>query len=269
MTTTSDPIAFPLDVPRPTPVGGLRAQHAIVGDLQRSVRLGPDQLRRRPTAGSGRRPRVSGVRPTALPRVAVPAAVPEPVLTLDEVLARRESVRFHSDVPLDPAVVARVVRAGHAADAAAWPDEVAAGLGIELLVAARRMTGAAPAVYRLAGDAFEPLADLHDEDADDLVLQLEFAASPVILVAIAPFADALERWGDHGERLANTRAAAAVSAALLEAFSLGLDGSPFAGFLTSGLRRLLDVDGYANAQMFAASLGHRAGEDTTDADTTR
>ncbi|PPI20975.1 nitroreductase family protein [Rathayibacter sp. AY1B5] len=244
----------------PTPMRGLRAQHELIGELQQSVRLSPAALATRPSPAAPRRPRVQGVRPTGLPTVPVRRDATPRLHSLDEVLERRESVRFYREQWVDAEAVAQIVRAGHLADASTWPGEAEAGLGIELLVAARRMTGSSPAILRLEGDEFVPLAELDEESADDLVLQIEYAWSPVILIAIAPLADALERWGDHGERFVNTRAAAAVTAALHEAAGLGLAGSPFAGFLTSGLRRLLDVDGYANAQLFAASLGHPAVE---------
>ncbi|PPH36789.1 hypothetical protein C5E02_00850 [Rathayibacter rathayi] len=250
--------------PAPTAAGGLRTQHELISELQHSVRLSPDQLAVRPLPIGVRRPLVQGVSPVALPAVPVPAEGAHPACGLDDVIEHRESVRFYGEQSVDAAVVARIVRAGHRADAATWPGEAGAGLGIELLVAARRMTGSAPAILRLDGDVFVPLAELDEDTAEDLVLQIEYAWSPVILIAIAPLADALDRWGDHGERLVNTRAAAAVTAALHEACSLGLVGSPFAGFLTSGLRRLLDVDGYANAQLFAASLGHPHPTTTTE-----
>lgn len=250
--------------PASTRAGGLRTQHELISELQHSVRLSPKELAVRPLPIGVRRPPVHGISPVPLPAVPVPVGGAHPVNSLDEVLEHRESVRFYGAESVDAAVVARIVRAGHRADAATWPSEVGAGLGIELLVAARRMTGSAPAILRLDGDAFVPLAELDEETAEDLVLQIEYAWSPVILIAIAPLADALDRWGDHGERLVNTRAAAAITAALHEASSLGLAGSPFAGLLTSGLRRLLDVDGYANAQLFAASLGHPHPTPTTE-----
>jgi len=238
-----------------TPLTALKPQHALITELQRSVRLDADQVIDGPRTITHRRPLTRGVQPVDLPTIPTGSdAEASDADDLDAVLQRRESVRFYREQSVDADLVARVVRAGTHADASAWPAEVEAGLGVELLVAARRMTDAAPAVYRLTDAGFTPLAEL--DDADDLVLQIEYAWSPVILIAVVPLADSLERWGDHGERLANIRAGAAISAALHEAAALGLVGSPFAGFLTSGLRRLLDVDGYANAQLFAASFGH-------------
>ena len=236
-----------------TPLQRLAPQHALIAELQRSVRQGPAELADRPRAHSPR-PRSTGATPVELPFVPLTAAPSQPGDSLDDVLDRRESVRFYREEPVAAQTVAQVVRAGRHADATAWPAEAEAGLGIDLIVAARRMAGAAPAIYRLEEGGFAPLAPL--DDADDLVLQIEYAWSPVILMAVAPLADALDRWGDHGERLVNIRSGAAIAAALHEAAALGLVGSPFAGFLTSGLRRLLDVDGYANAQLFAASFGH-------------
>jgi hypothetical protein len=242
-----------------TTVTELRAQHELVTDLQRAVRLDAARVTQLPHPAPERDPLTEGVTGTeSLAPVAAGTAEVARQRTFDEVLEQRVSDRFYSDESVSPAALARIVRAARDFDRSTWQDDAQADLGLDFLVAARSVDGAAPAIYRLVDDTFMPLALLPERGAEDLVLQIEFAYAPVILIALAPFANLLARWGDHGERLANTRAAAAISAALHEAASLGIAGSPFAGFLASGLRRLIDADGYANAQMFAASFGHPA-----------
>jgi hypothetical protein len=242
-----------------TTVTELRAQHELVTELQRAVRLDADRVTQLPHPLGERDRLTEGVLDTTtIAPVRVEAPLPERERTFDEVLEQRVSDRFYSDETVAPEALARIVRAAREFDRSTWTEDAQADLGLDFLVAARSVDGAAPAIYRLVDDTFMPLAPLPERGAEDLVLQIEFAYAPVILIALAPFANLLARWGDHGERLANTRAAAAISAALHEAASLGIAGSPFAGFLTSGLRRLIDADGYANAQMFAASFGHPA-----------
>lgn len=242
-----------------TTVTSLRPQHELVSELQRSVRLDAERITQLPHPVLERDPLTKGVGdPATLAPVHVDAALPPRQHSFDEVLEQRVSDRFYSDATVAPEALARIVRAAREFDRSTWTADTQADLGLDFLVAARSVEGAAPAIYRLVDDEFLPLASLPERGAEDLVLQIEFAYAPVILIALAPFANLLARWGDHGERLANTRAAAAISAALHEAASLGIAGSPFAGFLTSGLRRLIDADGYANAQMFAASFGHPA-----------
>lgn len=240
-----------------TTIDRLQSQSDIALQLQQSVRLNEAKVELLPNPIFTHRSKV-GSAPAAAPMQPVPVTPTESIhrQSLDDVLEQRESIRFYSDQQVTTDVAARIVRAAQLADQTGWPDECSAGLELDILIAARGLQGAEPAIYRLEGDHFVPLAPLPIEGAEDLVLQVEFATSPLIVIAIAPFADLLARWGDHGERLANTRAAAAIAAALFEANALGVAGSPFAGFLTSGLRRLIEVDGYANAQMFAASFGH-------------
>lgn len=77
------------------------------------------------------------MRPTSLPTVPVSRDASPRLHSLDAVLEHRESVRFYREQWVDAEAVAQIVRAGHLADASTWPGEAEAGLGIELLVAAR------------------------------------------------------------------------------------------------------------------------------------
>ncbi|WP_405762240.1 nitroreductase family protein [Streptomyces sp. NBC_00045] len=170
-------------------------------------------------------------------------------------LERRRANRFFAERTVDPELLAAMIRAGHAADAALWPAEQARPL--EFLVVARAVTGLGPAVHRLGPDGFEPLTAISGTDElSTLVLQPEFAHAPALLLAIGSLEDALEGGGSHGHRRLLERSGAACEAAWLTAVDAGLAGSIFAGFLPSALKRLVGIDGFRRTQLLALAVGH-------------
>ncbi|MEU0675213.1 nitroreductase family protein [Streptomyces sp. NPDC006172] len=181
---------------------------------------------------------------------------------LESLLRRRASVRSYAPRPVDVGEISAVVDRAAAFDQASWPDHDA-GAELEFLVAARDVTGlrAGMYLYSAASRAFVRLADLPaGAAAEDLVLQLEFAHAPAIVIVCGPLAASLDRHGEHGHRLLLTRAGAAAHTAWLTALDRGLAGSIFAGFLSSALKPLVQVDGYRSAQLIAFACGHPAGE---------
>lgn len=239
-----------------TRLESLSTQYDIITELQKRTCLDAEDLAGLPFTGKFAPRRVSGVHgPLGMDPVPVTQRIPVRK-TLSETLKSRTSERFFNDTKIDPCLVAEVVRASTAYDQAQWAGECANGLELDVLVAVRQVDGMVPGFYRFANEIFTPLEPL-TEPLDDLVLQLEFASSPFIVLALAPLADELRRWSDHGERVANLRAGGAIAAGLLAGQARGLSGSPFAGFLSAPLRRLLNTDGYENAPMFAAAFGYR------------
>ncbi|MEU3568947.1 nitroreductase family protein [Kitasatospora sp. NPDC036755] len=195
----------------------------------------------------------------------IPAvAAPTGRKSLDELLRHRSSVRTYGSRPVAVEAIAAMVHRASDFDRSAWPDH-GSGAELEFLVAARDVSGLPRGLYLFSperGD-FTALADLPgSEAAGDLVLQLEFADAPAIVLVCGPLAGSLDRHGEHGHRLLLTRAGAAAHTAWLTALDLGLVGSIFAGFLSAALKPLVPVDGYRSTQLLAFSLGHApTGED--------
>ncbi|MFH8774361.1 nitroreductase family protein [Streptomyces sp. NPDC017958] len=188
---------------------------------------------------------------------AVAPASQEP---LESLLRRRASTRTYAPQPISVDVLTAVVERAAAFDRTAWPDHDG-GAGLEFLVAARHVTGLPTGMhlYSPTGGDFVRLADLPAGDAaEELVLQLEFAHAPAIIIVCGPLAASLDRHGEHGHRLLLARAGAAAHTAWLTALDRGLAGSIFAGFLSSALKPLVPVDGYRSAQLLAFSCGHPA-----------
>ncbi|MEU5418770.1 nitroreductase family protein [Streptomyces sp. NPDC001407] len=187
-------------------------------------------------------------------------SAPPAQVALETALRRRKSVRAYDGEPVPVELLASVVRQAADFDRSAWPDHEA-GAGLEFLVAARSVAGLPQGLYLHSADRgdFTPLAELPDgEAAADLVLQLEYADAPAIVIVCGPLAASLDRHGEHGHRLLLTRAGAAAQTAWLAALSHGLSGSIFAGFLAAALKPLVPVDGYRNVQLLAFSLGYEA-----------
>ena len=213
--------------------------------------------------GHGPRPLTEPVAPVTSRRPA-PAGAPvtvtgsAPPVDVDTLLATRVSQRFYADTALDPRHLAAALLQARDKDVTCWPDDEP----VDLLVVADRVDGLAPGLHRAEPDldagtvTFHLLAELTRADVEDMVMQLEFAAAPAILMAVASLDAHLQRWGDHGEPLMNRRAGQAVATALLTVQRRGGAGQIFAGCLPGGLARHLTVDGYYRAQVLAAAVGN-------------
>ncbi|MBG0827791.1 hypothetical protein HS041_08440 [Planomonospora sp. ID67723] len=237
----------------------LRDHIGIFTRLREESRLTAEDVLRGPAPGTGpvrpvgprgAGPDLAQVRPVAAP----PADRP-----LEEILANRVSIRDYADRAVPVEVIAASLAAAFRTDREGWPDDCAAGHELGVLVAARTVAGLEQAVYRADEDGARlvPLAGLADgRAAEEMVLQIEYAASPVILAVTGSLSTALSRHGAHGHRSLMARASGLAYTALIHASAYGLVGSVFAGFLQSGLRPLVDLDGYRQRQLFAVSLGY-------------
>lgn len=191
------------------------------------------------------------------------AGVPlaEPVIdgaAIETVLRRRRSVRHYAPDSVTAEEVATVLRAARAADEAHFAGERAAGVSVDLMLAARRVDGVERRLHVLREDPDRlcPVTDLPDEaDAADLVLQREYADSPALVLVLGALGAALERHGDHGYRLMLLRAGAVAHAGWLAADALGLDATVFAGLLPSAVTALTGSDGFTRGQLFGLTFG--------------
>ncbi|MCX4731502.1 nitroreductase family protein [Streptomyces sp. NBC_01363] len=241
-----------------SPLPALLDSQEVMRQLQVRSRLGAESLRTAPAAPAPElRGTLQAAGATHHDKTAAVAAPPSEQ-SLEAVLRRRSSVRTYASQPVPVEVIAAVVERAAAFDRLAWPDHDA-GVELEFLVAARNVAGLSTGIhlYSPAGGEFIRLADLPaGEAAGDLVLQLEFADAPAIVMTCGPMAASLDRHGEHGHRLLLTRAGAASQTAWLTALDRGLVGSIFAGFLASALKPLVPADGYRSAQLLAFSCGY-------------
>jgi hypothetical protein len=208
------------------------------------------------------------LRPTPADGSGAPVPLPPPpvaVVGVEEALRRRTAVRHHSGEPVGLGQLREVLALSTALDDRCWPHERAAGLPLDLYVAAWRVDALPVGLYHFdaaprpgaEGGHLRPVAALpRGEAAEALVLQREFAKVPVVVLVTGNLAGATARHGGHGHRLLLARAGATAHAAWLAALGLGLTGTVFAGLLPAPLRTLAGFDGYRRAALFACSFGH-------------
>jgi hypothetical protein len=226
----------------------------VLDQLMTDTRLDAEAARRppAPVATELRRPPHRG------PLTTLPAPS-SPRSALHDVLPGRTAVRDYAATPLSGADLSALFAAADRMDARGWPAERAAGVDLELYCAAWRVTGVDTGLYRYRPEGSElcRVANLPDgPEAEELVMQEEFAKAAALVVITGNLAAALARHGSHGHRLLLSRAGAAGHAAWLAALRLDLAGTVFAGLLPSVLRERAGADGYHRAALFAFAAGH-------------
>jgi len=227
---------------------------SILPQLMADTRLDAEKAARPPLpvpAGLRRAPHDGPL--TTLPAPAAPRAA------LHDVLPERTAIRDYARTPLSGADLSALFAAADRMDARGWPADRAAGVDLELYCAAWRVTGVDIGLYRYRPGRSElcRVSSLPDgREAEDLVMQREFAEAPALLLITGNLAAAVARHGSHGHRLLLTRAGAAGHAAWLAALRLGLAGTVFAGLLPNVLRDRADADGYHRAALLAFAAGH-------------
>ena len=179
-------------------------------------------------------------------------------LSVGSVLAKRRSVREYSQQEIPPAYVGTALRCAHDADAIDWPDEHS-NVPLTYVVLAKGIVGIAPGVYE-----YEPRAHslifscppLPDAQTVELLVQPEYAYAPIIVWIAGDLAAACARHGALGHRQLLLRAGASGHRLWMATIALGLAGSIFAGLIPGAARRLLGMDGYERASLFAFAAGY-------------
>jgi hypothetical protein len=130
-------------------------------------------------------------------------------------------------------------------------------------VLVRNVSGVRPGYYHYDRERTELRRQPQDlPDLRDLVLQLEFADAPAVVVVLGDLARALDREGAPGHRMLLSRGAAFAHTTWLAVLSEGGAGTVFAGVLSAAGRTELGIDGYHRAQLLGLAIGmpEREGE---------
>lgn len=233
-----------------------RESRRSADDLHVAPREAPERFRPRPTSANDR-------------RVALPRPLTESY-ALQRSLLARSAMRAYDETPISLAQLGTMLHVASEGDRQDWPQEEAAGVGLQLLVVAWRVADLEPAVWR-----YEPVA--HElvyvgpapgpKDANTLTLQLEFTAAPALVFISGSLAAACARYGSWGHRQLLLRGGAAGQRLWFGAIGVGLVGTVFAGFLPRTANRFANVDGYLQASLLTFAVGRlphfapRAGND--------
>jgi hypothetical protein len=171
----------------------------------------------------------------------------------------RRAVHQFDDLRCDLDQLLAVAGEARRADADLWGSEVAAGRPAELVALAWRVDGLPVGAYSVT-----PALDLAPVPAvpgarsitpREFVIQDEFAAAPVMLLAGGNLAAALAVHGVHGHRLLASRASTALHTSWLTAVALGGYGCLFGGVVDAAVRAWAGADGSRRSLVLGAALG--------------
>lgn len=183
----------------------------------------------------------------ALPEPAMPSDVP----SLHDALCSRSAIRFWEPTAVPIGHIATILDS-------AREDE------LSLNLVAWNVEGLAPAVYRYvpATHALRRIGVAPESMAarEELVLQVEFAAAPFVVLVTGNLAAACAKHGGFGHRQLLMRAGAAGHRMWLASLQVGLVGTVFAGFIGNSARDLAQVDGYRKSSLLAFAAGYRKSE---------
>lgn len=180
-------------------------------------------------------------------RIELPPARTDGPQSLESTLQQRRSVRSFADTPVSLAQVAQLLWAGQGlSHPRGYRTAPSAGAThpLELLVAAAKVEGIEPCVYRYrpTGHDLERVAD-GDKRADlsrAALSQGAVSGAPVVLVISAVYERTLGRYGERGIRYVHMEAGHAAQNVCLQAIGLGLGSvviGAFRGWISSIFER--------------------------------
>ncbi|WP_240137425.1 nitroreductase family protein [Streptomyces sp. MUM 178J] len=173
-----------------------------------------------------------------------------------EALRRRGAVRAWSHEPLDGTLLPRALDYAREQDARLWQPAFPELPSPVATVLAHSVEGLPRGVYRYGAGAPGPTPEPGElPPLEDLVLQLEFAQAPAVVVVHGDLATAVARYGVTGHRQLLARGAAFAHSVWLASLCGGAVGSVFAGVLSAAGRNHLGLDGAGRAQLLGLALG--------------
>lgn len=190
--------------------------------------------------------------------------LPPPLLSggvsLQETLQARASERFYAATPVPLSSLSTLLYHASKGDRRDWSRMQAAFLDLQFCLVAWRVEGLMPAVYQYhaQGHALQKIHDVpgQPEEAENLVLQREFAYAPVLLFILGNLSFACATNGARGHRELLLRAGAAGQRLWFAALGQKLVGTVFAGFLAQAGQKYLQADGYTRLNLLAFACGY-------------
>lgn len=182
-------------------------------------------------------------------RIELPPARTDGPRSLESTLEQRRSVRSFADAPISLPQAAQLMWAGQGlTDRRGYRTAPSAGATypLELLVAAGKIDGLSPGLYRYrpAGHDLEKLADgdLRPELHRAALSQSAVAGAPAVFIISAVYERTMGRYGERGIRYVHMEAGHAAQNMCLQAVALGLHSVVIGAFRDRQVQEVLSLD---------------------------
>jgi SagB-type dehydrogenase family enzyme len=178
--------------------------------------------------------------------------------SIEEVLRSRRSVRTFSETPVELRAISTALSCAVLSDSGLWPQSYLHS-ALDFLVLANRVKGLAPGVYRY--DSRARSLRLHrslltDAQKLELFVQPEFSKAAAVIWITGNLEQACAARGARGHRELLLRAGAAGHRLWMAGVAQGASGTVIAGLVPGAARRILGLDGYESASLFASAWGY-------------
>jgi SagB-type dehydrogenase family enzyme len=190
-----------------------------------------------------------------IPTTALPSPEEGPRVSLDEVLARRRSIRSFSDEPVAEEAISRLLWAAQGVTAS-WGGRTAPSAGalypIEVYVST--LDGLVKYVPEEHGSVAVVREDRRSRIAAATGQEPPLGA-PVLVVIAGKVSRTEAKYGDRAERYVQLEAGHACQNLLLEATALGLAAVPIGAFSDDAIRDSIGID-QDEVPLYVVPIGH-------------
>jgi SagB-type dehydrogenase family enzyme len=178
-----------------------------------------------------------------------------------EVLAQRRSIRRYAPASISAEQLGTMLYSAHHGDAYDWPVEHHNMQPLTFFALVSNVEGLNPGIYqyRPQDHGLQLCASSpNHQDMQELFVQAEFAAAPLVIWIAGNLAAACAQHGAPGHRQLLLRAGAAGHRLWMAALAMDLAGVLVAGLVPGAARRQFGLDGYKQASLLAFVAGHPA-----------
>ena len=177
-----------------------------------------------------------------------------------ETLIMRKAVRSYGTQPLRLEHVSTLLDRVARGDAEDCATGARLGMRLQFVIVVWRVDNIVPGVYLYEPDehclSYIRRAPDPETEGKEMVLQIEFATAPLIILTTGNLAAATAIYGAWGYRQLLLRAGSAGQRLWLASVAMGLAGTVFAGFLPRAAHEIAGIDGYRSAGLLAFATGY-------------
>ncbi len=196
-------------------------------------------------------------------RIALPETAPDGAVSVERAIQQRRSVRHYTDAPITISELSQMLWAAqgitHKGRGLRAAPSAGALYPLEILVAAGRVTGLKPGLYRYvpAGHALETVAggDVRADIVRAALRQTWAEKAPAIILVTAVYGRTTRKYGERGVRYVHMEVGHASQNLWLQAVALGLKGGIIGAFDDDALARVAKL-GKDESPLCILTIGH-------------